>query len=140
MLAMATVNKTNLGNRVTKARQASVFAHVTRKGKNAQVAVPGTDGKTYDIIFKWMTVNDVTVLQGECRVNCGIGYKDCKGASASVCYHTVAGALAMARDTGTEIAICHNRRDAERLSNIEGGRVFAIRSKKSQRVVWVVAS
>jgi hypothetical protein len=140
---MKKTNGNNLAELVAKARCAQMFAKVLNsKKRRSEVVVPGTDGKQYTVILKWIQIYEANTrrpaLRSECLINTGIGTKPCKGNGVSLCYHVIAAVAKLAETNNKEISFCHNQDIARKLSNI-GGNHFRIISTQSNTELWAVA-
>lgn len=116
-------NKTNLPDRIKKAKAALNFAKVNQydtDGKVKSVLVPGSNGKQYQVIIRRnrgvMSTELLLVVNGQ----------TVKPAySKTLTYHSLSAVMIAAKEQGYNVTWTANREDAVRLSRI-GGKVFHI--------------
>ena len=115
-------NKTNLPNRIEKAKAAIHFAAVTqydRDGKIRSVILPGTNGKQYQVIVRRANGFSTELLL---LVN---GNQVKPSYAAQITYHQMAVVMLAAKENGYKISWCANENDAHRLEKL-GGKAFRI--------------
>lgn len=129
-------NKTNLPERVEKAKAALNFSKINQydtDGKVKSVIVPGSEGKQYQVIIRrnrgvmstelLLVVNNQTVKPAYCK---------------TLTYHSLTAVMIAAKEQGYEVVWTANREDAVRLSRI-GGTVFHIYNYDNpQELMWGV--
>ncbi|MFA5166570.1 MAG: hypothetical protein WC449_04755 [Candidatus Paceibacterota bacterium] len=129
-------NKTNLPDRVEKAKAAINFAKVSQydtDGKVKSVLVPGSEGKQYQVIIRrsrgvmstelLLVVNNQTVKPTYAK---------------NITYHSLTAVMIAAKEQGYNVTWTVNREDAVRLSRI-GGTVFHIYNfDNPQELMWGV--
>lgn len=124
-------NKSNLPNRVAKAKATTQFIGVVGDGKYTTYTVPGSGGKQYRVKIR---------RNGSLSVQCWLeaGGADCAGnINGTVCYHGMAVCEKLAASVDKTIAWCASKADAERLARL-GGDVFKVKSHQSGSVMWGV--
>lgn len=134
-------NKRNFKSRVKKARKAQIFTSVLHKTKTkigATILVPGTDGKQYHVILRWIKLDGEMALRAECLKKIGVGHKDCSGNCVSVCYHVMAAVIRYASENNKKISICHNRN--HQLENLTNGKAYQVISRQSRKSFWIMVS
>ncbi len=125
-------SKANLPKRVRKARSAAQFVGMVGNGKNTTYRVPGSNGRSYRV-----KVRRDRVLSFQCWQD--HDGSPCRGnGNGTVCYHSLAVAEKLARDTGKSVSWCAMKADAMRLSHL-GGTAFRVTSHTSGSSVWGVA-
>lgn len=116
-------NKTNLPDRVEKAKAAMNFAKINQygaDGKVKSVLVPGSEGKQYQVIIRRnrgvMSTELLLVVNGQTIK---------PTYSKTLTYHSLTAVMIAAKHIGYDVVWTANREDAVRLSRI-GGSVFHI--------------
>lgn len=116
-------NKTNLPDRVEKAKAAMLFAKVNQydaDGKVKSVIVPGSNGKQYQIIIRrnhGIMSTELLLVVNKQTVKPEFG--------AQITYHQLTAVMVSANEAGYTVNWTANREDAVRLSRISG-KVFHI--------------
>jgi len=106
-----------------------------RNGFATNVYVPGSHGKRYEVIVRRNNGH----LSTECMLETGYGHQECKGNRITICYHSWAAFIEVARASGNQItAICKTREDADLRARIGGKviEVFSHQGGKSMFAVW----
>ena len=117
-------NKSNLPNRVAKAKAAMHFAQVTQydaNGKIRSVILPGSNGKTYQVIVRRNGCFSTELLM---LVN---GHQRKPRYAAQITYHQLTVAMLAAQEAGFKVTWTSNEQDSKNLSNL-GGTVFCIKN------------
>lgn len=132
------VSKTNLPNRVEKAKFAAQFAAVIdrdSKDRPKVLLVPGTEAKRYRVIIRRFA----GLVTTECHLEAGgIGHQECKGNSnGSICYHSLQAIVASVAEAGKDVYFCANEQDARKLANL-GGSVIRLHSHQGKGEMWMV--
>jgi len=109
---------------------------VLQTDKNGQpnvLRVPGSGGKMYQVIIRKRGT-----LSTECNLDVGAaGFTKCQGNIRTVCYHSLAALVFVAKKSGKTIKICKDRVDAEKLSNL-GGKAYEVKSWQGGHSMWIV--
>ena len=134
------ISQKNFPNRVKEARALAKFAKIVKdNGKVFEVLLPGHEAKNYRVILKWLkTTGGEYILQSECHLHCGFGWRDCRGNSYNVCYHSLAAVVAIAEAHDANVAFALTEKDANRLVNMNTNANRLI-SKQSVKCVWIVS-
>ena len=128
----------NFKTRVGEARAAAKFVRImsrNSKGQATSVSVPGHQGKTYLVIIRRFSGK----ISTECLLETGFGTKPCPGTN-SVCYHSMAAIMAVAKDAGVKIFSFHiELYGAKKLHNINRGMLIELFNRIGTDKIWVVA-
>lgn len=132
---------TNLSERVSKARAASLFCKTLAwDGDNrpTKIITPGSDAKQYEVIIR---------RNGCITVDCHwcpggwasrtSGYIPCKGNEHSVCYHSLAALLVAAESRDSTVSFCATEDDANQLARL-GGVVTFVTNHAHTAKLWMV--
>lgn len=126
-------------DRVAKARNTLNFSkvHTTKNDTTFHVLIPGSKMKQYDVFGRWYKQNNL--LSVECKLRCGAsGYKNCPGATKTVCYHQFAAIIRLAHDAKKKVAFCKTQIDAINYANMKNGKKFKVQSRQSGSIFWFV--
>ena len=114
-------NKTNLPDRVAKAKAAMHFSKVMQcdaDGKPKVFIVPGSEAKQYQVILR-RNNGKMSV-----EVNLLIGNNGTKPLyTPTISYHGMCAVMLAAQEAGYAVTWCANVEDAKRLSNINGSLI-----------------
>lgn len=112
------------------------FCHVVAHdalGRPGRVAVPGHEGRKYEVIF----YRNRMVLETRCLQDMGtLGMVECPS-NGYQCYHVLAACEVCAAEKHQGIAWCNSRDNARQLARL-GGRMFTVADRRSGRRAWGV--
>lgn len=106
-----------------------------KMNRPALLKVPGSEGKSYNVIIKRDT--KYNLVEVECNLDCNHhGYQACKGNSKTICKHSRAAINFLMIKAGFKVRWFDTYEKAFKM--LMGGKIIVVKSKQSQDKAWVV--
>lgn len=130
-----------------KVREALPFSAILKRDKKNRptlVQVPGTEGKTYNVIIRRLRVNETfSKITLECNLVVGIGYISCLGNSPRkgthvICKHSRTALNLVLFEAGRKVRWFDSYEAAVKMRM--GGKIYCVESHQSEARAYVVTN